>query len=107
MVIVAAIILFTLVPVVDSCCSAAQSSLAENEEPNWAPDTRLEDTSGDLNGDHSEQHIEEQIGYRPLSGTNVFMDLQQVIVHLRPHALLTSIDTQGRATPFKREINTI
>jgi hypothetical protein len=74
---------------VDSCCSIAQCNLAENEEPNWAPDTTVDTTPSDPNDDHSEQHIGEQIEYRPLSGSSVFMDLQQVIIHVWPHSLLT------------------
>lgn len=68
-----------IVHTVDFCCSAAQSSPTENELSNWASETRLGSTPGNLNDDHGEQNMEDQIGHRHLSGASMFMDLHQVI----------------------------
>jgi len=66
---------------VDSCFSAAQSSLSGKQVPNWTPNITLDATSGDLNADPREESIADQIGYSPMNGSNVFMDLQQVRLH--------------------------
>ncbi|KAE9363060.1 hypothetical protein N431DRAFT_423485 [Stipitochalara longipes BDJ] len=56
-----------------------QNSLAENEEPTWASEATLKGTSSGLNSDQTEKHIGDQIGYSSMNGSNVFMDLQQIL----------------------------
>jgi hypothetical protein len=69
--------------VVNSHYRTVRSGHAENDASNWTNEARLEGQADELNGGQSTPDIAVQIGYSPMSGSNVFMDLQQVIVQIQ------------------------
>ena len=76
------LLLCKLSAIVDSCPSTTRRSPVEIEGSSWASETVLVATQGVANSDQTDQHIGDQIGYSSMSGSNVFMDLKQVGVHI-------------------------